>query len=681
MNKKWIFLGVLALCIIGYAVFRYVKKQEDMKQEVIQKQKAQTVFAPVFKVFDDNISANQHDTIYDIDKTIRVIHEIDEAIKKTDNLEEYLLIVAKQDYRNVAPDVLAARKKLMQTVMEIYAKQKRLEEQPDYWDLIRQYTLAAGTSIDIKGLASPIPTDIIKYNPETTRKTYEKFLESQEVSKEIKEEILSMKSRLLNQLFEYSEVYYKYYDQWDKICLHRDKAYLAMKNAQFDIVEQEADKAIALAPFEREAHILKGLAKVAKLAKNKGIAFEASNNPQEVLAFLDKFIDKNPDYSAPALLLKGVYYEQLGQINEAKIAFEESAAYFPKQADKLQNNFDPYKMRPYLRKSKEGNIITEAYRTTMLGGGFFTPDLQLAKLHYKSNNIEAGRAKVLDHFARRRNQSQWDYILSDIAFCEQSFGKEFQKILPEQTFLKLEVDPAIVGDKLNLSIVNSSGRRLNNVSLILCVQFTDMLRDDYQAIKVSKTLPAILPHQSNDFGKQEVVYEFQDKKKGIEDIVNVRAIVISDEAVSWVDTEEFKFERIKKQRDELKKLKPEEYSQVAKEFGFNQAQIIDLLKKNAKIKVSESKLSINDLVSIELPKELAFLAPIFRMTSDGEVMIEPSKNALDKDAIALDFKFNKFNQKTEQGYSTKIYTKFGDFDIQWGKDKNGNFSISNVTYQ
>lgn len=682
-KNKWAkYVLILAIIIIGYQAYKAYQAYKNKEDIAAQKIKAEKVFKPILKTFDESIKTNlANDSLYDIDKTIRVIHEIDQAIITNDNLEDYLMKISKQDYRNVAPEVLQARKKLLLTTMEIYGQQTRLKDQPDYWDLIREYTLAAGSGINPEGLTNAIPLDGIKYDPEMTKKTYEQYLESKKVSEDIKVEIRALKSKLLNQVYEYSAVYYKYYDEWDRVCLHRDKSYLAARSGQWDVVENEANNAIKKAPYDKEAHILKGLAMVAAMPSANEPFISLKENPtveQDALPFLDEFIHNNPSYSAPALLLKGVYFQRKGDLKTAKLLFEESAAYYPKQADILQNNFDPYRMRAYLRKSKEGNQITEMYKTTMLGGGFFTPDLQLAKLYYASNNPEMGKSKVLDHFQRRRNQSQWDYIISDIRFCETAFGSEFRKILPENNFLQLKVKPTLIGNKLNLSIVNQSDKRLQNASLILCVQFTDMMRDDYVSIKVEKTLPAILPNEENSFDAQEIVHNIFGKEKTVDDIVLVRAIVISDEGVNWVDTDDFKFEKIKKDREQLAKLDKIEAEKINKDLGFDKNAVIKLIKENAKISISSSKISLNNVLSVNMPRQLAFLNPLFRLSGDGNVLIEPSQNSLNNNGIKLDFKLNKITNKEQATYTTKMYTQFGNFDVIWIKDAKGSFKVADV---
>jgi hypothetical protein len=93
---------------------------------------------------------------------------------------------------------------------------------------------------------------------------------------------------------------------------------------------------------------------------------------------------------------------------------------------------DPYKMRTFLKRSREGNLIVDEYKATMLGAGFWSPDLELAKMMFDRGDDEGGRAKVLDHFARRRTQGEWDLILQDIAFCHDLLGPRFWEIFPRR---------------------------------------------------------------------------------------------------------------------------------------------------------------------------------------------------------------------------------------------------------
>ena len=123
--------------------------------------------------------------------------------------------------------------------------------------------------------------------------------------------------------------------------------------------------------------------------------------------------------AAPAFLLLGVHQSRLGQDSQAQLSFQQAAAYFPKQAKQLTDMLNPYEMRSFLRQSREGQFIVEMYKSTMLGAGYFSPDLQMAKVLFDKGDDAGGRLKVLDHFARRRTQQQWDFIISDVAFSSE----------------------------------------------------------------------------------------------------------------------------------------------------------------------------------------------------------------------------------------------------------------------
>jgi hypothetical protein len=678
-NQNIKYLIIILVLILGYFGYSYYQKHQQEKALAEQTATAHREFEPIFKQLDEQIAEAQKSGVYDIDKTIRTMQEIDDAVANVDNIQDYLLKISKQDYRGVAPDVLIARKKILNAVMKLYSKQAALKDQPNYWEVIKQFTLATGSGINAAGVVTMDPTGALKYDPEMVKKTYQNYLDSKVVSDELKNEIRNIKSTLLSELYNYSETFFKYYDEWDKVCLLRDRAYLASKNGQWNDVVTFADQAIQVAPYDREAHLIKAMGMVAKMPSGTTINLnEKPTDNDETVKYLDEFIANNPSYTAPALLLKGVYYHRKGDLAQAKSLYEASAANYPRQADYLLSMYDPYKMRSYLRKSNEGNAILESYKSMMLGGGFYTPDLQLAKMYYEQGNATQGREKVLDHFSRRRNQSQWDYIISDIEFCERYFGSEFNKILPENFFLELVVKPTTFGNKLDLAIKNNSDKRLTNATLILCVQFTDMMRGDYITHKVSKTLPVLIPHQSNDFETEEISYNLFGVDKKVEDIVMTRAILISDEAVNWVDTDEFKFEKIKGNKSKNPVVPTDSKQPLNEELSMTKETVINLIKQNAKLSITSSTLSINDQINISMPQQLAFLHPIFRLSKDGKVLIEPTSNDLTSKNINLAFKLNKLETKDQKTYTTNLFTKLGNFVVYWTKDKSGKMVMEKV---
>ena len=88
---------------------------------------------------------------------------------------------------------------------------------------------------------------------------------------------------------------------------------------------------------------------------------------------LDAYINDNPAESAPALLLKGVYHSRQGDFDSARLNFEQAAVNYPKQSETLTDRLNPYKVRTWLQKSREGNYILDLYKATMLGAGYLVP--------------------------------------------------------------------------------------------------------------------------------------------------------------------------------------------------------------------------------------------------------------------------------------------------------------------
>jgi len=79
------------------------------------------------------------------------------------------------------------------------------------------------------------------------------------------------------------------------------------------------------------------------------------------------------------------------------------------------------------------------------------------------------------------------------------------------------------------------------VRLFLCLHLTDMYKDEYQVKKMETTISNIEPHSKADFGKLTIDYDIYGKKKdNVSEIVNVRAIIMTDSLIIWVDEDKVK---------------------------------------------------------------------------------------------------------------------------------------------
>lgn len=650
-------LAVLALLGAGGAVGAWWVRADRARQEALrqQQEKAEAVFEPARQ----KLAAAEPD--YDIDETIRVIHGLDAALAEQDDLEGYLRELARQDYRGVAPEVLEARKRILDVLQPLYAKQTELADQQAMWEMTSELLLATLSVVSVSGDVNLMsPSGEFAVDREQARTLWEDLKQRQADRKTLQREVSALDQQLFDAMVDYADVYWRYVEEWDRLSVLRDRAYLAAYAEDWEAAEASARLAMEKAPGEREAHLL---AAMAILEQGRPERYE------EARAILVESLERHPDQTAPALLLLGVLAHREGDDRAARLHLQQAAAYYPKQSDALLDMLDPYRMRTFLERSREGGYIVELYRSTMLGAGYFSPDLQLARLSFEAGDFEAGRAKVLDHFARRRAQQQWDFVIGDIGFCQDLLGADFRKIFPEDAWLDLEVSRPMMGSGIALAVENRGDRTLRNATLVLALHLTDQFPGQYVAVPAPATVPAVLPHQSTPFGTLEPKLEVAGVPKTVDDIVEHRAILISDEAVVWVDTDAFKIaesEEFRKDRQAAKAgLRPEPppAPKVAP-LRPTWDKVVTGLSQGVDLQIEQKYGSDNVLV--KLPRELSILHPVFRLQYGDELLVAED-NLLEGDRIVLRFQgVDNFDGKTpEDDLELILASPFGDLVLTW----------------
>ena len=665
---------VLLVLLVTFIVARTIVKQNKQKSHI---EKVDEEFNPIFDKMDDVIESSEPE--YDIEKTIRVMNGLDIAAQEEENFDDFLLYMAQQDYTGVAPEVIEARKKLLKIYKDLYEKQVEYDEQQEFWKLTQDYSNIvinhAGELTEGVGMSNPLK--ITSVTIETMQDALNKMEEQQGVNKKLKKDIAEIKSDLVEYMYDYSQVYYKYLSEWDEICIHRDMAYLAMNSGDLNAMEESVDRVLELNPNDREGQILKAVAMIESSSAPNNFV-EVPQQPGEVLDLLDQYIEDDPSRTAPAFLLKGVYYAKQGQFDKAKLNFEEAAVYYPKQSEELTDMLNPYKMRSFLRKTREGNFIVELYKASMLGAGYFSPDLQLAKIYFDNGDFDKGKEKVLDHFSRRRNQDQWDYIISDINFCKTMMEDDFNKIFPEDSYLDLKADVTTFGGKVNVKVNNRSDVKLTNASLILCVQFTDMHREDYQTFKMENTLPAVEPNKTNDFGSIEIKHDLFGKEKTHKDIVNSRAVLVSNEAIAWIDSDEFKYKTVKDGSTDENMDKQQVYNEdYLESVNLTPGNIRSLFSNDSRVTVEENMLG-KDEVKIQIPRKLAILKPFFRLRDESGEIVIPNTNVIVNDNIELVYKTN-VDESTDE-ITMDFESKFINGQVVWTGNIEKGFSFKTIRF-
>ncbi len=658
---------VVVLLVLCTIVFFQIRKKNEM---AAQEKKAEEVFAPaISKLAKGEPEANA--TTYDIDRTISVIHGIDQALKEQGTLQDYLRYMSTQDYRNVAPEVLKARQKVLAILKKLYAKQTALENQEATFTVTRTIL----STMTLVNADLTLATGIPSLDKEQAKSILKDLRNDQKEREDMLNELTNLETELIGVMTEYSKTYYKYVEEWDKVLTVRDAAYLASTGGDWKAVIEKTEQVIKMAPHDSEARLLGALAHL----EMDNVEPE-SRHLEKASDLIADYVKAHPSKTAPALLLQAIVKSKSGQSKEAIRLFEQSAAYFPKQSDALSDMLNPYEVRSFLRKSSEGKRIVDLYKSTMLGAGFFSPDLQLAKQYFSKGEPEKGRKKVLDHFSRRRSQNEWDLVLSDVDFCQKFLGADFDAILVEDSHLELLVSPALIGSSIKASIKNGSQKELHNATLVLALQFTDMHRDDFESFKVGETVPVVSGNAETDFGSLDIDFDFLGTVKNKEDIVVNRAILITDEAVVWVDTDAYKLALA---RDSKRSAQQDPKVEVKRKGWFEAMKISpDILMTSLKENMSSDiDLSIGkDDVIFELPKELALLNPIFRLQV-GDKLSAPGTNSLGTDKIKLKFEdvANYDSKDANQDAKLIVNSQFGDFEIMLGKNKE-KFGLKNIRY-
>jgi len=672
-------LAIFALIIGGLWGLKAYQDAKERDAIAVHEQQVEQELVPMAARLTETVDK---EAPYDIDKTIRVIHEIDEAVKESKDLKAYIQQLGKQDYRNVAPDVLEARKELMDIILRLYARQVALEDQEAMWDVTSEMMLTVMSAVEVDSGVGGLPGALVTGQFSVDKEKFEEALaetkERHADQRKLMADLRAVEQEFLKAMLKYSEVYYKYVEEWDRVCVYRDRAYLATHNSDWDQAVEASDAAIQVAPYETEAHLLKAMALI-----EQGKRPEQEQKLVEASTILNAYIKDHPDSTAPAFLLLGVLNGANGNDKEARLSLQQSAAYYPKQSEHLNNMLNPYKMRDFLRKSREGGYIVELYKGTMLGAGYFSPDLQMARTLFEAGDFEAGRGKVLDHFSRRRAQAQWDFVISDLEFCERFLGVHWRRIFPEEPYLDLVVDPSLLGSSLSVSVVNRSNRTLHNATLVLAVRFTDMHREDYETFTVGRTVPAIAANDETDFGDVEIKRKIFGKEKTTGDIVQHRAILVTDEAVSWVDTDQYKIAELKELRQqrwyqESRAQQDKKGSAWLKALGVDQQQFKETLQKDSALKINP-ELG-RDSVTVEVPAELALLRPLFRLVH-GDQTFSPEVNVLDTENIQLTFKsVENFESKDLKDLPIELTVDglFGDYKLIWTKGEDGKFTLTAV---
>ena len=400
-----------------------------------------------------------------------------------------------------------------------------------------------------------------------THKAFANYRKDKELRQNVRNDIAKLEASYQQYLTDYAPIYHKYMKEYDALCVEKDKVYLDLYGGQAESALQGADAILKKYPNCTEGQLLKAQAEIVMGVKNHPQSLpkerrldkksaeisitDTIQNPSlgeghrvglgshfaSAFNILDDYVAQNPGKTAPALLLRGVLYQRMGESEQALSCFHQASVEYPRQAAQLSDMLDSYCMRTYLNKTSEGLYLLQLYRSMMEGNGVFSPNLMKAKYYADTNRQEESKNEIYNHFFRRGNQKYYDGLLSDMQFCEQNLPVGFKQLLIDRKFLDVKVEPdskwlVLTDDEeMQVTIRNKSGKRLENVRLFLCIHYTDMYKDEYDVVKVPQTVSIIEPDEEIEI--KDVLLGYRDKK--YTDITRIRAIAMTDDRLCWVD--------------------------------------------------------------------------------------------------------------------------------------------------
>ena len=453
---------------------------------------------------------------YDIDQTVMALYSIEKALAEAKNFESLTPFILQKQSDLVAPEIA----NLKYRFFNVYKKMLEAKDKVAEMDSI--YKVTSGALSDIVGMTGFDLVSGVRIDREQAKKVWQKRLADAAKYDKVKNRLEKEQDEMIDLLFEYSEISAKYVREWNRLCSARDRAYLAFYERDWEELINSAQAAATMSPHEKEAHTLLALALI-----ERGKETDASS----AKSVIDDILKEHNGQHAPALLLRGVIEMKAKNFDKAVLDFDQSAAYYPKQTEEVTDTLNLYKKRAYLNNSKEGRVIINTYRGISTGAGYFSPDFQKARIYVEKGQKDIARQKIFDHFFRRRLQGQWDKVLSDFQFCKSYLDTE----LPGP--IDLSIEPAWLTNSVIVTVNNKGKTDIHNVTILLCVRFTDMFRGDYMSFPVGESAALLPAGSSVNVGRQnisDITKENIGSVKKWKDIIEYGAVLISDEVITWL---------------------------------------------------------------------------------------------------------------------------------------------------
>jgi tetratricopeptide (TPR) repeat protein len=240
-------------------------------------------FVPMSEALDAGM-ASKND--YDLEETIRIIHAIEHARDSSNNFQELMAFMAMQDYSLVAKDVVNCQKLLLPILQDLYFAQDDLEEHESGVQLLKDLGGVSSHAVNCTG--NFMAGNMVGGTKELLNVaggTIDVLLDRDSQSKAMQKTIRLIKDDYINYLSEYAKVYHAHMNEWNKLCLLRDRAYLDIQNGRARSAIQHLDDALEVSPNDKEARLLRALC-LLQMGADAGSTdirrFGQASNPREL---------------------------------------------------------------------------------------------------------------------------------------------------------------------------------------------------------------------------------------------------------------------------------------------------------------------------------------------------------------------------------------------------------------
>jgi hypothetical protein len=653
-------------------------------------------------------------TNYDIEETVRILNGIELAQSQSESFDDFLEYMARQDYSKVAQEVVDLRVQLLPVLQEMYILEQEYENisiwngvardlSADVSQMVTQ-TMEQNTSGIIHsliGMATGVKqVEMIAFAATTAVKSgntvFENFEKNNALKDDVRKRIHRVRQQYMEYLTDYIPVYNKYMQEWNKLCLIKDRAYLQLYSGQYDATLKTCKEGLAQDPNNRELKLLQCVAmiqsanmsmyssKIQASALNQEFANSGGDSIahptlQEANLLLDKYIEQYPTCSAPALLLKGMIHAKEGNKAEAFVYLDQAAIEYPRQAEQLTDMLSSYRARTYLNNTAEGTYLLTLYQSTMEGFGLFSPNFAKAVLHEQNDDIAMAREEIYNHFFRRSGQSVYNCLISDMEYCEDNLAFSFKQLLPENSYIdvKIKRSSKVMGmgnddHKIKVTMENRSDKAFENIRLFLCIHYTDMYKTDYDVVKVP-TLNRINGNSSVELGEVELKY----RNKTFNDITRIRAIALTDNSLCWIDNVynadiNYNPTQTATIAELLGSLNMKQRQVYFSAMDQSIKTINEALKLNTRIEkeTSNNIFKRDTPIHVRLPRIVMMLDPIFEFNEN----ILPTENYLQGNTAHLVFK----NSKPQTDNRLTIKSIYASYTIHFSEMADGTYSVTAI---